>query len=163
MIDGVCFPWAYNIISFELTSVIFLFTLLSKSIRLEFSMNCRWAHQPPPHPLFGLKMNYCFGTRSHRSFPENLAMSFCRFVLHLFFSDILSLRYHDTNRIWISVWYDGWDHFPRVMKLILWWSGNMVSCLAPPPPAGGPIIIIPFARITILPGVNCRTYFISCS
>ena len=60
MIDGVCFPWAYNIISFELTSAIFLFTLLWKAIRLEFSMNCRWAHQPPPHPLLGLMMNYCF-------------------------------------------------------------------------------------------------------
>ena len=88
-------------------------------------------------------------------------MSFRRFVLHLFFSDILSLRYHDTNRIWISVRYDGWDNFPGVMMLVLWWPGNMMSCLAPL--AGGPIIIISFARITILPGGNCKTYFISCS
>ena len=51
-----------------------------------------------------------------------------------FLSDPLSLRYHDTNRIWILVGYDGWDNFPRVMMLILWWPGNMMSCLAPPPP-----------------------------
>ena len=61
-------------------------------------------------------------------------MSFRRFVLHLFLSDPLSLRYHDTNWIWISVRYDGWDNFPRVMMLILWWPGNMMACLAPPPP-----------------------------
>ena len=87
-------------------------------------------------------------------------MSFHRFVLHLFFPDT-SLRYHDTNRIWISARYDGWDNFPGVMMLVLWWPGNMMSCLAPL--AGGPIIIISFARITILPGGNCKTYFISCS
>ena len=88
-------------------------------------------------------------------------MPFHRFVLHLFFSDILSLRYYDTNLIWISVRYDGWDNFPRVMMLVLWWPGNMMSCLAHL--AGGPIIIISFARITILPGENCKTYFISYS
>ena len=51
-----------------------------------------------------------------------------------FFSGILSPRYPDTNQNWISVRYDGWDNFPRVMMLILWWPGNMMSCLAPPPP-----------------------------
>ena len=68
----------------------------------------------------------------------------CHFVylcLHLLFSDILSLRYHYTNRIWISVRYDGWDNFPRVMLLALWWPGNRMSCLAPPL-AGGPIIMV---------------------
>ena len=50
-----------------------------------------------------------------------------------FLSDPLSLRFHGTNWIWISVRYDGWDNFPRVMMLILWWPGNMMSCLAPPP------------------------------
>ena len=91
-------------------------------------------------------------------------MSLRLFVWHLFFLDILSLWYHDTNRIWISVRYDGWDNFPRVMILVLWWTGDMMSCLAPPPPlGGGPIIINSFARITILPGGNCKTYSISYS
>ena len=88
-------------------------------------------------------------------------MSFRRYVSHLFFSDILSLRYHDTNRIWISVRYDGWNIFARVITLVLIWPGKVMSCLAHL--AGGPIIIISFARITILPGGNCKTYFISCS
>ena len=84
-------------------------------------------------------------------------------MLHLFFSGILSLRYHDTNWIWISVRYDGWDNFPRVMMLILWWPGNMMSCLAPPP-AGGPIIIDSFsARLSIHPWGNCKTYSTSYS
>ena len=87
-------------------------------------------------------------------------MSFHRFMLHLFFSDILSLRYH-TNRIWITVRYDGCDNFPGARLLVPWWPGNMMSCLAPL--AGGPSIITSFARITILPGGNCKTYFISCS
>ena len=60
MFNCVCFPRAYIIIPFKLTNVIFLFTLSWKSIRLESSMNCRWAHQPPSHPLLGLRMNYCF-------------------------------------------------------------------------------------------------------
>ena len=90
-------------------------------------------------------------------------MPFQRFVLCLFFSDILSLRHHDTNWIGISVRYDGWDNFPRVMLLALWWPGNRMSCLAPPPLAGGPIIMISFARITIPPRGSGRTYFISYS
>ena len=92
-------------------------------------------------------------------------MSFRWYVPQLFFSDILSLRYHDTNRIWILVGYDGWDNFPRVMMLILWWPGNMMSCLAPPPPpAGGPIIIDSFsARLSVHPWGNCKTYSTSYS
>ena len=90
-------------------------------------------------------------------------MSFRRFVLHLFLSDPLSLRYHDTNWIWISVRYDGWDNFPRVMMLILWWPANMMSCLAPPP-AGGPILIDSFsARLSVHPWGNCKTYSTSYS
>ena len=131
---------------------------------LDTSMNYRWVHQSPPHPLLDLMMSSYFGTCSHSSFPENLAMPFQRFVLRLFFSDILSLRYHDTNRIWILVRYDGWDNFPRVMMLILWWPGNMMSCLAPPPLAGGPIIIDSFsARLSIHPWGNCKTYSTSYS
>ena len=91
-------------------------------------------------------------------------MSSRQIALHLFFSGILSLRYPDTNRIWISVRYDGWDIPPRVVTLISTWPGNMMSCLAPPPPlGGGPIVIISFARTTILPGGNCKTYSTSYS
>ena len=129
---------------------------------LEISMNCRWVHQPPPHPLLGLMMNSCFGTRFHSSFPENLTMSSRQFVLHLFFSGILSLRYPDTNQIWISVRYDGWNIFPRVITLVFIWPGKVMSCLAHL--AGGPIVIVSFlARLTILPWGNCKTYSISCS
>ena len=95
-------------------------------------------------------------------FPENLAMSFRRYVSHLFFSDILSLRYPDTNRIWISVRYDGWNIFPRVITLVFIWPGKVMSCLAHL--AGGPIVIVSFlARLSILPWGNCKTYSISCS
>ena len=90
-------------------------------------------------------------------------MSFRRYVPQLFFSDILSLRYPDTNRIWISVRYDGWDNFPGVMMLVLWWLGNMMSCLAPPL-GGGPIIVVSFlASLAILPWGNCKTYSTSYS
>ena len=57
-------------------------------------------------------------------------MSSRQFVLHLFFLGILSLRYHDTNQIWISVRYDGWNIFPRVITLDLIWSDKLMSCLA---------------------------------
>ena len=42
---------------------------------LEVSMNCRWVHQLPPYPFIGLMMSFCFGTRFHSKFPENLTMS----------------------------------------------------------------------------------------
>jgi hypothetical protein len=89
-------------------------------------------------------------------------MSSHRFVLHLFVSDILSLRYRDTHQIWISVRYDGWDLFSGVIILVLWRPGKVMSCLAYL--TGGPSIIVSFfARIAILPGVNCKTYFTCCS
>ena len=150
MFNCVCFPRAYLIISFDLTNVISLFTWLWKSIFLEISRNCHWVHQPPPHPLLGLLMNSCFGTRFHSSFPENLTMSSRQFVSHLLFSGTLSLRYPDTNQIWISVRYDGWNIFSRVITLILIWPGKVMSCLAHL--AGGPIALVSFiARLTILP------------
>ena len=130
---------------------------------LDTSMNYRWVHQSPPHPLLYLMMNSCFGTYSHSSSPENPEMSFRLFVLHLLFSDIPTLRYHYTNRIWISVRYDGWDNFPRVMLLALWWPGNRMSCLAPPTPGWRTYHYGLFARITVLLGGNCKTYVINCS
>ena len=124
-------------------------------------MNCRWVNQPPPH-LLDLMLNSCFGTRFHSSFPENFTMSSRQFVSHLLFSGILSLRYPNTDQVRFSVRYDGWDNFPRVMMLILWWPGNMMSCLAHL--TGGPIaIIFLLAMLSILPWGNCKTYSISCS
>ena len=139
MFNCVCFSRAYHIISFDLTNVISLFTWLWKSIFLEISRNCRWVHQPPPHPLLDLMMNSCFGTRFHGLIPENHTMSPRQFVLHLFFSGILSLSYPDTNQIWISVRYDGWNIFPRVITLVYLWPDKVMSCLTHL--AGGPIVI----------------------
>ena len=51
----------------------------------------------------------CFGACYRSSFPENLATPSHRLVLQTFFSDMLSLKYPITNRIWISGRYDGWN------------------------------------------------------
>ena len=89
-------------------------------------------------------------------------MSSRHFVLHLFFSGILGLRYPVTNQIWISVRYDGWNIIPRVIMLVFIWPGKVMSCLAHL--AGGPTVIVSFlARLVILPWGNCKTYSISCS
>ena len=125
-------------------------------------MICRWVHQPPPHPLLGLMMNSCFGTRFHSSFPENLTLSSRQFVLHLFFSGILSLRYPDTNQIWISVRYDGWNIFPRVITLAYLWPGKVMIPSTP----GGRTYCYKFfllARLAVLPWGNCKTYSTSYS
>ena len=109
-----------------------------------------------------LMMNSCFGTRLHSLNPKNLTMSSRQFVLHLFFSHILSLRYPDTNQIWISVRYVGWSIFPRVITLFFIRPGKVMSCLAHL--AEGPIVIVSFlTSLTILPWGNCKTYSMSCS
>ena len=53
----------------------------------------------------------CFGAYYHSPFPESLATSSRRFVLQtlIFFLDLTSLEYSDTNQIWISGRYDGWN------------------------------------------------------
>ena len=107
-------------------------------------------------------VNSCFGTRFHSSFPENLTMSSRQIVPHLFFSGILSRRYPDTNQIWISVGYDGWNIFSKVITLVFIWPAKVMSCLAHL--AGGPIVIVSFlARLVILSWENCKTYSTSCS
>ena len=89
-------------------------------------------------------------------------MSSRQFVLHLFFSGILSLRYPDTNQIWISVRYDGGNIFPRVITLVFLWPDKVMSCLAHL--TGGPIVIIfLLAMLSILPWGNCKAYSTSCS
>ena len=52
-----------------------------------------------------------FGACYRSSLPENLATSSRRFVLQtfIFFLDSMSLEYPDTNQIWISGRYDGWN------------------------------------------------------
>ena len=124
-------------------------------------MSCRQVHQPPPPHLLGLMMNSWFRTCFHCSFPENLAAPSRQIVFHLSFSGILSLSYPDTNQIWISDRYDGWNIFPRVITMVFMWPGKVLSCLAHL--AGGPIIIDSFsARLSIFPLGNCKTYSISC-
>jgi len=51
----------------------------------------------------------CFGACYLSSFLENLATPSRRIVFQTFFSDMLSLKYPITNRIWISGRYDGWN------------------------------------------------------
>ena len=78
-----------------------------------------------------------------------------------FFSGILSLRYPHSNQIWISVRYDGWNIFPRVIITVFMWPGKVMSC--PAHLAGGPIVIYSFsAWLSILPWGNGKTYSISC-
>jgi len=162
MLNYECSPRTYFIIYFGMSDVFTLFTSLWKSIFLEISMNCRWVHQPPPYPLLGLMMNSGCGTRFRSSIPKNLVMASRQFVLHLFFSYILSLRYPGTNQIWISVRYDGWNIFPRVITMVFLWPGKVMSCLAHQ--AGRPIVIVSFlARLAILPRGNGKTYSMSCS
>ena len=73
-------------------------------------------------------------------------MSSRQLVLRLYFSGTLSLRYPDTNQIWILVRYDGWNIFPRAITLVFIWPGKVMSCLAHL--AGGPIVIVlPFRNV----------------
>ena len=53
----------------------------------------------------------CFGAYYRSPSPENLATSSHRFVLQtlIFFLDLMSREYSDTNQIWISGRYDGWN------------------------------------------------------
>ena len=145
MFNCVCFPRAHRYIIWS--DKCYLLVLIIVEIHLlEISLNSRWVHQPPPHPLLGLLMNSGFGTCFHSSFPEDLTLASRQFVLHLFFSGIPSLRYPGTNQIWISVRYDGWDIFPRVITLVFIWPGRVMSCLAQL--AGGPIVIVlPFSKV----------------
>ena len=111
-------------------------------------MNYRWVHQPPPHPLFGLLMNSCFEALLPYVISQESYNVISSIVLHLFFSSILSLRCPDTNQIWISVRYDGWNIFPRVIATVFMWPGKVMSCLAHL--AGGPSVIVSFlTRLTI--------------
>ena len=90
-------------------------------------------------------------------FPRILQCHLVKLCRTFFFSGILSLRYPDTNQIWISVRYDGWNIFPRVITLVFIWRGKVMSCLAHL--AGGPIVIDSFStRLSFLPWGNCKTY-----
>ena len=107
-------------------------------------------------------LNSWVKTCFHSTFPNTLTMSSRQFALHLFFSAIPCLRYLDTNQIWISVRYDGWNIFSWVITLILIWPGKVMSCLAHL--TGGPSVIVSFlGRLVTLPWGNCKTYSIGCS
>ena len=109
-----------------------------------------------------LMMDSCFGTCFHSSFPENLQCHLVNLCLTFSFSGIMSLRYPDTNQNWISVRYDGWNIYPRVISLVFIWPGKVMSCLAYL--VGGPIVIVSLlTRLSILTWGNCKTYSTSCS
>ena len=161
MFNCVCFPQAYLIISL-IWQMLSPCHIIVEIHLLEISVNCRWVHQLPPLPLLDLMMNPCFRALLLDAISRESSMSSRQFVSHLFSSSIVSLRYHDTNRIWISVRYDGWNIFPRVITLVFIWPCKVMSCLAHL--AGGPIVIDSFsARLSILPWGNCKTYSTSCS
>ena len=120
-------------------------------------MNGRWVHQPPPHPLLGLMMNSCFGTCFHNSFLENLTVSSCHVVLHLFLlrHPESEVSRHQTDLNLGQIWW--LEHFPRVITLVFISPDKVMSCLAHL--ARGPIVTISFlARLSFLPWGNCKTY-----
>ena len=112
-------------------------------------------------PLLDLTMNPCSELASIVHLPRifDVVSTIC---VAPFFSGILSLSYPDTNQIWISVRYDGWNIFPRVITLAYLWPGKVMIPSTP----GGRTYCYKFsllARLAILPWGNCKTYSISCS
>ena len=105
-------------------------------------MNSLWVHQPPPHPLLGLMMNSCFGTRFHSSIPENLTMSSQQFVLHLLRHPESEVSWHQSDQNLGQIWW--LEYFPRVMTLVLIWPSKVMSFLAHL--AGRPIVIDSFQQ-----------------
>ena len=112
-------------------------------------------------PLLDLMMNPCSELASIVHLPRisDVVSTIC---VAPFFSGILSLSYPDTNQIWISVRYDGWNIFPRVITLAYLWPGKV---MIPSTPGGRPYCYKFFllARLAVLPWGNCKTYSISCS
>ena len=112
-------------------------------------------------PLLDLMMNPCLELASIVHLPRifDVVSTIC---VAPFFSGILSLSYPDTNQIWISVRYDGWNIFPRVITLAYLWPGKVMIPSTP----GGRTYCYKFsllARLAVLPWGNCKTYSISCS
>ena len=112
-------------------------------------------------PLLDVMMNPCPELASIVHLPRifDVVSTIC---VAPFFSGILSLSYPDTNQIWISVRYDGWNIFPRVITLAYLWPGKVMIPSTP----GGRTYCYKFsllARLAILPWGNCKTYSISCS
>ena len=77
-------------------------------------------------PLLDVMMNPCSELASIVHLPRifDVVSTIC---VAPFFSGILSLSYPDTNQIWISVRYDGWNIFPRVITLVFIWPGKIYS------------------------------------
>ena len=112
-------------------------------------------------PLLDVMMNPCSELASIVHLPRifDVVSTIC---VAPFFSGILSLSYPDTNQIWISVRYDGWNIFPRVITLAYLWPGKVMIPSTP----GGRTYCYKFpllARLAVLPWGNCKTYSISCS
>ena len=112
-------------------------------------------------PLLDVMMNPCSELASIVHLPRifDVVPTIC---VAPFFSGILSLSYPDTNQIWISFRYDGWNLFPRVITLAYLWPGKVMIPSTP----GGRTYCHKFsllARLAILPWGNCKTYSIRCS
>ena len=112
-------------------------------------------------PLLDVMMNPCPELASIVHLPRisDVVSTIC---VAPFFSGILSLSYPDTNQIWISVRYDGWNIFPRVITLAYLWPGKVMIPSTP----GGRTYCYKFsllARLAVLPWGTCKTYSISCS
>ena len=117
MFNCVCFPRAYIIKSFDLA----MLSPCSHSCGNPSFGNLNGlslSESVTSSPLLDLMTNPCLRTCFHSSFPENLTMSSRQLVLRLFFSGIPSLSYPDTHQIRISVRYDGWNIFPRVITFV---------------------------------------------
>ena len=134
---------------------------LWKSLFLEVSMNYCWVHQPPPHPLLGLMMNSCSGTRFHSSSPENLTISsrlicVAPFLLRLPKSEV---SWHQSDRNLGQIWW--LEHIPKSYNIGLW-PDKVKSCLAHL--AGGPnVIVFLFSKVIYSSLRNGKTYSTSCS
>ena len=125
-------------------------------------MDCRWVHQPPPHPLLGLMMNPCFRALlldaiSRESCNVNASIGVAPF---LFKHPESEVSWHQSDLNLGQIWW--LEHFSKSYNTGLLWPGKVMSCLAHL--AEGPIVIVSFlVGLSILPWGNCKTYSTSCS
>lgn len=123
---------------------------------LKISMNCRWIHEPPLHPILGFNDELLFVTRFHSTFPKNLTMSShqlcCTFSSQAswVWGILAPIRSESRSDMMVGTYF----------QQLLHWSlyiGKVRSCLSHL--AGGLVVIDSFsARLSLLPWGNCKTY-----
>ena len=106
----------------------------------------------------------CFGACYRSSFPENLAMSFRRFVLQTFIFlprlDESGISWHQPDLNLRQIWW--LEHFPRTIILVPRKPVKWMSW--PTHPAGRPVIIISWLMLLATsPYGFRRMYLPSCS